>query len=312
MPTPLKRARTQADWAFRALLVACASTVLVAIVAIVYFLLSQSGPAWRHQGLRLITSVSWAPRSPTPSFGFLGPLAGSAIIAVVALTFALPIALATALAINEYVPRRASKVLTALVDLLAAVPSIVFGLWGLFYVDPHLHNTTKWLSVHANFFPPFRVVGATLGNSLFEAGLIVGIMVLPIVASISREVMSQVPRDQCEAALGLGGTRWGMVTDVILPFSRNGIVGASMLGLGRAMGETIAVSIILLTDNRINTHILQPGGGSISVLIVNEFRGSSALEQSALTVAGLTLFAITLAVNLLARVVVARGTREAR
>ena len=160
--------------------------------------------------------------------------------------------------------------MTALVDLLAAVPSIVFGLWGLFYVDPHFHDTAKWLSVHASFFPPFRVVGTTLGNSLFEAGLIVGIMVLPIIASISREVMSQVPRDQCEAALGLGGTRWGMVTSVILPFSRNGIVGMSMLGLGHAMGETIAVSIILLTDNRINSHILQPGGGSISALIVNE------------------------------------------
>jgi phosphate transport system permease protein len=286
--------------------------VLIAIGAIVIFLLSQSGPAWAHQGLRLITTQSWAPRSAKPSFGFLGPLVGSAFIAVIALVFALPIALATALAINEYVPRRASRALTALVDLLAAVPSIVFGLWGLFYLDPHLRSSMRWLGNHASFFPPFRLVGTNLGNSLFVAGLVVGIMVLPIVASISREVMSQVPRDQCEAALGLGGTRWGMITSVILPFARNGIVGAAMLGLGRAMGETIAVSIILIGDNRINTHILQPGGGSISALIVSEFRGSGTLEQSALTVAGLTLFAITLAVNLIARAIVARGSNGSR
>ena len=188
------------------------------------------GAAQPETGVRLSRVRSSVPRS----------------IALVALFVALPVALAIALAINEYMPRRASRALTALVDLLAAVPSIVFGLWGLFYVDPHLRNTTRWLSDHGDFFPPFRVVGTSLGNSLFVAGLIVGIMVLPIIASISREVMSQVPRDQCEAALGLGGTRWGMVTSVILPFSRNGIVGASMLGLGRAMGETIAVSIILL------------------------------------------------------------------
>jgi phosphate transport system permease protein len=129
---------------------------------------------------------------------------------------------------------------------------------------------------------------------------------------VSREVMSQVPREDCEAALALGGTRWGMVTDVILPFSRNGIVGGAMLGLGRALGETVAVSLVLLSDERITSHILQPGGGSVSALIVRQFNGGSDLEKSALTVAGLALFAVTLAVNIGARAIVLRSGRSAR
>jgi phosphate transport system permease protein len=135
-------------------------------------------------------------------------------------------------------------------------------------------------------------------------------MILPIVTAISREVMSLVPRDECEAALALGGTRWGMITDVILPFARSGIIGGVMLGLGRALGETIAVRIILVSNDRIWLHILQPGGGSISALIVREFAGSSRLEQSALTVAGVTLFAITLGINIGARLVLVRAAKR--
>jgi phosphate transport system permease protein len=132
-------------------------------------------------------------------------------------------------------------------------------------------------------------------------------MVLPLMTAVSREVMSQVPREQCEAALALGGTRWGMVTEVILPFSRNGILGAGMLGLGRALGETVAVSLVLLSNERLTSHILQPGGGSVSALIVRQFNGAGDLERSALTVAGLTLFAVTLAVNVAARAIVSRS-----
>lgn len=307
----LSAPRTAPDRVFRLGLMACASSVLLIINGIVVFLLLQVGPAWNHQGLHLLTSASWNPSGR--AFGLAGALAGSCIIATIALLVAVPISLATALAINEYVPRQLRSPLTALVDLLAALPSLVFGLWGKFFLDRHLHQTTLWLGHHADFFPLFRLKPRlNLGGSLFLAGMIVGIMVLPLVTAISREVMSQVPREDCEAALALGGTRWGMITDVILPFARNGIVGAAMLGLGRALGETVAVSVVLLSDERLTGRILQAGGGSVSALIVREFNGSSSLEKSALTVAGLALFAVTLAINVSARTIVNQGRKARR
>jgi phosphate transport system permease protein len=290
--------------------VAAASTVLIAIAAILLFLLQRSGIAWGHQHTGLLTTDGWNPAGR--SFGFLGALTGSLTIAVIALVVATPVALATALAVNEYVPRRWRAPLVGLVDLLAALPSLIYGLWGKFFLDQHLHNTTVWLGRHAAFFPPFRIEGNQIGGSLFLAGIVVGIMVLPLMTSVSREVMSQVPRDQCEAALALGGTRWGMITEVVFPFARNGIVGSAMLGLGRALGETIAVSLVLLSNERVTSHILQPGGGSVSALIVRQFNGAGDIEKSALTVAGLTLFAVTLAINVAARRIVNRSSGKDR
>jgi phosphate transport system permease protein len=301
--------RSLADRAFRAALVACASTVLLSVVGIVAFLALRAGPAWRHQHFGLFTSSAWNPAGR--AFGFAGALAGSVVIAGVALAIAAPISIATALAVNEYVPRRLRAPLVGLVDLLAALPSLVYGLWGKFFLDHHLYRTTIWLGRHAAFVPLFRVEGYQLGNSLFLAGIVVAIMVLPLMTSVSREVMSQAPREHCEAALALGGTRWGMITDVVLPFSRNGVVGGAMLGLGRALGETVAVSLVLASNDHLTSHILQPGGGSVSALIVREFNGSSDLEKSALVVAGLTLFALTLAVNLIARRIVGAAARKA-
>jgi phosphate transport system permease protein len=304
----LRSRPSPADRWFRGVLVASASTVLVTIGGILLFLLSRSAPAWNHQHLGLLTGDGWNPAGR--AFGFLGALTGSLTIAVVALAVASPVALATALAINEYVPRRWRAPLVGLVDLLAALPSLIYGLWGKFFLDQHLHNTTIWLGDHAAFFPPFRIAGNQIGGSLFLAGLVVGIMVLPLMTSVSREVMAQAPRDQCEAALALGGTRWGMITEVVFPFARNGIVGSAMLGLGRALGETIAVSLVLLSNERVTSHILQPGGGSVSALIVRQFNGAGDIEKSALTVAGLTLFAVTLTINVAARRIVNRSAAK--
>jgi phosphate transport system permease protein len=232
-------------------------------------------------------------------------------VATIALLLAAPIAVATALAINEYLPRRLRRLVTSLVDLLAALPSIIYGLWGKYFLDHHLFLTSTWLGHHADFFPLFRLVpGQHIAGSLFLAGIVVAIMVLPLMTAISREVMSQVPREDCEAALALGGTRWGMITDVVLPFSRNGIVGGAMLGLGRALGETIAVSLVMLPNFQLTSHILLPGGGTVSVLIVDQFAGGGQLLQSALTVAGLTLFAVTLSINIGARLVLGQGKRR--
>jgi phosphate transport system permease protein len=174
----------------------------------------------------------------------------------------------------------------------------------------------RWLAAHTSFFPPFRAANTAFSNSLFLCGIVVGIMILPIVTSISREVMSQTPREACEAALALGGTRWGMITDVILPFSRNGIIGAALLGLGRAAGETIAVDIILATTNTapwwpLNLHVLNPGGGAIAPLIADWFTQVPTRGLSALTLAALTLFVTTLLINLTDRVFVARASTAA-
>ena len=234
------------------------------------------------------------------------------VVAVVALAAAFPISLATALAINEYVPSGARRVLITLIDLLAAVPSLVYGLWGVTVFDAWVTGPTTWLTKYAAFFPLFQPGPGKVGRSLFVCGLVVAIMVTPIVTSVSREVMSQVPREQCEGALALGGTKWGMVTEVILPFARNGIIGAALLGLGRALGETIAVTLILSVTNLPTGHILYPGGGTVPALIVDWYaQVGSGRGLDALTLAGLTLFALTLGVNIVARIIVSRSGRLA-
>jgi phosphate transport system permease protein len=304
----LRTPRGRADRLFRAALIACASTVLIVIALILGFLAWTARTSWYHFHVGLFTDVFSV---NAQKFGIKADLIGSIVIGIVALCVASPIAIATALAINEYVPRWVRAPLTTLVDLLAALPSIIYGLWGALFLDHQMHGTVVWLRDHASFFPPFRVDGPQIGGGLFEAGIVVGIMVLPLMTSITREVMSQVPREDCEAALALGGTRWGMISTVILPFSRNGIVGGAMLALGRALGETIAVSLILNIDNSTTSHILQPHGGAIAAAIVSNFQGASRLEDSALTAAGLTLFALTLTVNVAARYIVARGHKAA-
>ncbi len=298
--------RSAADRSFRALLF-CSSLILLAVLAAVTLkLMFDARSALFYSGVHFLTSDRWDPQSLHPSYGILGDLVGSLIIAVVALVVAVPVSVATALMINEYGPRRLRRFLIALVDLLAALPSVIFGLWGLRYFSAHVFGTTKWLSHHADFIPFFRAPQETYGNSLFVCGLVVSVMVVPIITSISREVMAQVPREQCEAALALGGTRWAMVTEVILPFARKGIVGGALLGLGRALGETIAVLLILAGNNTVWLHILSPGGGAISALIAEKFTDLPPQGDSALSLAGLTLFAVTLVISLAARAIVGR------
>ena len=305
-PVPLRPGRTRADFAFQVTLVAASAIVLLAIGAILAFLVKYGFPALRYSGLKILTSDDWAPQSLHPSYGMLGILLGTVMISVEALLLALPIAIAGALMINEYAPQWAKRGLTAVVDLLAALPSLIYGLWGLRVLSPQIYPFTVWLSHYADFIPLFRVPNDTYGNSIFICGVVVSIMILPIVTSISREVMSQCPRDACEAALALGGTKWGMATDVILPFARNGIVGASLLGLGRALGETVAILLILSQTNVIHINILEPGGGDIPALIANNFESSADPTKSAMTLAGLLLFVTILGINWIARKVVSR------
>ncbi|HML01564.1 MAG TPA: phosphate ABC transporter permease subunit PstC [Acidimicrobiales bacterium] len=308
-PLPLKPTATGADRVFRVVLAACGTTVLVVLGAIIIYLVKYSTDAWHKVGLKLVTSSHWAPPF---DLGILGALVGSVVIALIALTVALPVSVASALMINEYAPKRLRNVLVTLIDLLATVPSIVYGFWGLVALADYMYGTTKFLDAHGGFIPLFRTPEAgTFGHSIFLCGLVVAVMIIPIVTSISREVMARAPRDACEGALALGGTRWGMVTDVVLPYARNGIIGAALLGLGRALGETMAVYLILSTTNVLTPAILGPNGlGSISYLIAQNFTSYPEMVKSALTAAGLILFATTLTMNLVARLVVKRSAGD--
>lgn len=296
-----------ADRVFNGVLASSSAVVLVLLVAVVVFLCYYGFNAARHAGLGLITDQTWSPASN--HFGMMSLLVGSIAIALIAVAIAAPVSIATALMINEYAPRQLKPVLTGVIDLLATVPSIVYGFWGLLLVSNLQAAPAKWLVDHASFVPIFRSPSPGLYvKSIFACGLICAVTIIPIITSISREVMAQAPRDVCEAALGLGGTRWGMVTDVILPFSRNGILGAILLGIGRGLGETMIVVLVLSPGNHLTSALMGPGGlGSIALEITEYFVTGPPIEKSALILLGLVLFVTTLVINVVARLIVQRS-----
>jgi phosphate transport system permease protein len=196
-----------------------------------------------------------------------------------------------------------------LTDLLAAVPSVVYGLWGVAFLVPRLVPAQRWLDSTLGFIPVFHSRNGIYGRSLFAASVVLAIMILPIIAAIAREVFRQAPTTHKEAAMALGATRWETIRYAVLPFSRSGLVGAAMLGLGRALGETIAVALVLAASFDIHWHLVEPGGNTIAANIATKFGEAGLLGREALIASGLVLFAITLAVNVAARFVVARTGR---
>ena len=294
------------DRVYRVLATSAATVSLFIVGATAVFLVNEARPALKKSGVRnFFTTSLWNPT--IGHFGVLGMLEGTVIIATIAMACAVPLGVAMALFINEYGPRRLRRPLTSLIDLLAALPSLLFGLWGFFALQSHLEPIARFLSSHLSALPFLKATsGAGLLQSSFVAGVVVAIMILPIITSVSRDVMAQVPREQCEGALALGGSRWGMVRDVILPFSRSGIVGASLLGFGRALGETIAVALIISPRTDANGHILTTGASSIAAWIAVKFGEATPIERSGLVAAGLALFILTLIVNLGARAIVSR------
>jgi phosphate transport system permease protein len=291
---------------------ACAAVSLVIVTLTFVFLLWESKDIFGEVNpWRFFTGTTW--NAATNDVGVGGLLLATVLIALIGLVVAVPLALAMALFINEYAPRRLRTVLTSVIDLLAAVPSLIFGFWGFFALMPQLRPLARWMSENLSAIPLFRLStdDADLTQSAFVAGVVVGIMIVPIITSVSRDVMAQVPRDLCEGALALGGTRWGMIREVVLPFGRSGIVGATLLGLGRALGETIAVALVIsFVFNGVNWNVLEKGAGSIAALIVTRFGEASPLERSALIAAGLALFALTFAINLVSRTIVARSAKD--
>jgi phosphate transport system permease protein len=283
------------------------SAALIVMGLIGLFLLLRAWPALSDAGFSFLTTTEWDPDADTPKFGIAAVMFGTVVIAVIALTIAVPIAIATALFINEYAPRRLQGVLIAIVDLLAAIPSLIYGLWGRAYLQDKLVGVARFLSDNLGFIPIFDVPNKRYDSSNFIAGVVVSLMVLPIATSVMREVFSQTPPGEKEGALALGATRWGMIRSVVLPFGRGGIIGGSMLGLGRALGETIAVALIISPKFEITKDVLAQGGNSVASLIALRFGEAREFGLSALMAAGLALFAVTLVVNMLASIIVSRS-----
>lgn len=305
--------RHRGDLIFRGVTSAAGIGVLVVIVAIGLFLLQKAVPAVRADSTNFLTTKLWQPDNEPAVFGIAALVFGTLLSSVIALVVAGPIAIGIALYISEYAPARLAKPIGYLVDLLAAVPSVVYGLWGLLFLVPYSEKSQQFLADHLSFIPLFDLgTGGVVGRSVLLASLVLALMILPIVAAISREIFLQVPSANREAALALGATKLEMIRYAVLPYSRSGVTGALMLGLGRALGETIAVALVLSLAPTTSFHIIDAniGGNTIAANIAAQYQAAEPLGQQALIASGLVLFVITFAVNGIARLVVSRGARR--
>ncbi|PWR17293.1 phosphate ABC transporter permease subunit PstC [Micromonospora sicca] len=293
-----------AERAFRGLTLAAGAAVLVIIAAIAVFLIAKAVPALRANTEDFWTFEGWFPNDNPPKFG-IGALAfGTVLTALLALLVAVPVALGIALYLTHYAPRRIGTGLGFVIDLLAAVPSVVFGLWGRDYLVGPITDLSTWLNKYFSWIPIFG--DGPYGSSILLGSLVLAIMVLPIITSLSREVFLQTPTANEEAALALGATRWEMLRTAVLPYGRPGIIAAVMLGLGRALGETIALALTLGSTYAISFNVLQSGGNTIAANIANRFAEANDTGRGALIASGLVLFAITLIVNITARAIIYR------
>jgi phosphate transport system permease protein len=298
-----------ADLAFRTVVRLAGLLVLGITGLIAAFLIDRASSTLHAVGWHFLTNFQWILTNHDLGVGAILP--DTILIALIALIFAVPVALAVAVFISEYAPYRLKRALIALIDLMAAIPSILYAVWGFFWLMPRFTGVERWISDHLGFIPFLKVPGTfepgNFEDSTLLVGLVVSLMLIPIIASISREVFSQAPQGEREAAYALGSTRWGMVRTVVLPYGRGGVIGAVMLGFGRAMGETIVVALIVSQVFTIVTHPLQSGGNSIAALIAQDAEESTPAMISALIAAGLVLFVVTLIVNAIAATIVARS-----
>lgn len=305
---------SRADTVFRTVSYTAGATTVGIMLAVGLFLTLRASDALGVAGFSFLVEQEWSPETRT--FGIGAVLFGTVTIALIAMCVGVPLALGTALLLSEVVGGKLRSFLVSLVDLMAAVPSIVFGLWGVFFLQAAVIPVSKWISTYFAWIPVFAVTDGS-GDALTEAsaftssaliaGIVVGLMVVPTQTSVMREAFSQAPVGEREGAYALGATRWGMISSVVLPFGRGGIIGGIMLGLGRALGETIAVYLIISPIFAINWQVLKTGSNSVSALIALRYGEASDFALSALMAAGLVLFLITLAVNFTASSIVARS-----
>ncbi|WP_030744455.1 phosphate ABC transporter permease subunit PstC [Streptomyces sp. NRRL S-31] len=279
--------------------------LLVIMAAIAVFLTYRACLAISEDHGNFLTSFEWNTNLQPPSFGIAVLAFGTVVSSIIAMVIAVPIAVAIALFLTHYAPRRLSGPIAYVIDLLAAVPSIVYGLWGALILVPHMQGLYGWLNDYLGWTGIFSWEGGA-PRAMLTVGILLAIMILPIITNVSREVFRQVPRMHEEAALALGATRWEVVRMSVLPFGRSGVISASMLGLGRALGETMAVATVLSPDYDIHLSVLNPGGGTFAQNIASKFGEATLLGRDALIASGLVLFVITLLVNGAARAIIAR------
>jgi phosphate transport system permease protein len=278
------------------------------------FLGYQAIPTLHHYGVHFFTEVNWDPE--LNRIGIAAVLLGTVEVAVVAMVVSFPFALTVALFISEYAPKKLKSWLVSVIDLMAAVPPLIYGLWGFFLLMPRAIFVARWLSQYLGFIPIFHVSTdpnaqvwqqSSYTGSVFIAGLTISMMVIPLACSVMRAVFDQAPIGEKEAAMALGGTKLGVIRTVVIPFSKGGIVGGTMLALGRALGETAAVLVVISTAYVLSAHILESGTQTTSALIASNFADATKGQLSALLAAGFVLFLITIVVNSGAAMVIRRS-----
>jgi phosphate transport system permease protein len=308
------------DQVFRAVVTSGGLSSLVILGLILLFLLFNGYNTLKTQGIHFLTSSNWQAAVDSSGrfdlknshFGLAAMILGTLTVAVIAVLVGVPISVGAAIFLTFYAPPAIKKIMVSAIDLMAAFPSVLFGLWGFFVLEASGEYWAKLINKFFSWIPLFKLPAPYVNRSPFIAGLVLAIMIIPIVTSISREIFSQTPLDRMQAAYALGGTRFAMLRAVAFPYARSGIVGGVMLGLGRAMGETVAVFTVLNIVYQVNWHILFSAGGNVASMILLKFGDATPDEIKALMAAGLVLFVLTLIVNSLANLIVARTGKSGR
>ena len=308
----------RSDKVFRGLVTAGGLSSLVILGLIAIFLGYRGFEVLRQEGFGFITNSDWSvtvdenANVVDSNFGLAAMLVGTILCALVAVFIALPISVFSALFLNFYAPDKLKKFLVAIIDMMAAFPSILFGIWGFLVLMPTAEYWAKLIHKYLGWIPIFDLKVPVYTRSPFVAGVVLAIMIIPIITSVSREVFSQAPLDRIQAAYALGATRWAMIKAVVIPHGRNGVIGGAMLGLGRAMGETVAVFTVLNIVFQVNWQVLLGAGGNVASLIILKFGEANPYEIKALMAAGLVLFMLTLLVNAIANVIVKTTGKSGR
>jgi len=302
------------DKVFRGVVTGGGMVSLVILGLIGFFLIYNGFEAIRNAGFAFLTGFDWVDAVPEDeqlaSYGIGAMLYGTIVTGILALIMGVPIAVGTALFLSYYAPEWLKKPMVVVVDVMAAIPSIVYGLWGFFVLMPHAEYWAKLIHKYFGFIPFFDMPAPVYTRSPFIAGLVLAIMITPIVTAISREVFAQTPLERVQAAYALGATKWSMIKAVVFPYGRGGVVGGAMLGLGRALGETVAVYTVLNLVYDIRIEVLLSAGGNVASMIVNKFGEADFVELQALMAAGFVLFLVTLIVNFFANYIINKTARE--
>lgn len=320
IPTPreITTEPRRSDRVFRGVVTAGGLSSLALLGLITLFLGFRGFEVLRQEGISFITHSDWSISTDDAGnvieshFGLAAMLVGTILCSLIAVVIALPISVLSALFLNFYAPTWLKRILVTIIDMMAAFPSILFGIWGFLVLMPSVEYWAKLLHKYLGFIPIFDMQVPVFTRSPFVAGVVLAIMIIPIITSVSREIFSQAPQDRIQAAYALGATRWAMIKAVVIPHGRSGVIGGAMLGLGRAMGETVAVFTVLNIVFQVNWQMLLGAGGNVASLIILKFGDASPYEIKALMAAGLVLFLLTLLVNGLANLIVKTSGKSGR